>query len=386
MSSRKVAIVHDWLVSYGGAELVLKHLLDQFPNADLYTIVDFLPSNQRKFLNGRVICTSYIQSMPFARKRYRSYLPLMPMAIEQFDLSKYDVVISSSHAVAKGVLTGPDQVHFCICYTPLRYAWDLHHQYLHYSGLRYGMKGWLARKLLHDMRQWDYRTANGVDYFIAISDYIARRIWKVYRRSSTVIYPPVNTDSFTLNKTKQDYYITASRLVPYKRVDIIIEAFNKCPEKKLIVIGDGPELKNYKKIAGSNISLLGYQPISTLVSYLQNARAFIFAAEDDFGIAPLEAQACGTPVIAYGKGGVLETIVGIDNPSPTGIFFMEQNSSSCLDSLKYFEQVESDISPDACRKNAMRFSSNVFANNIRNFIDDKLNNYSNAYRGSCDNE
>jgi glycosyltransferase involved in cell wall biosynthesis len=380
VSSRKIAIVHDWLVAYGGAELVLKHLLAQFPDADLYCIVDYLPTSQREFLRDKQVNTSFIQKMPFAHRKYRSYLPLMPFAVEQFDLSKYDIVISSSHAVAKGVLTGPDQLHFCICYTPLRYAWDLQHQYLKQSGLSSGAKGWLARKVLHDIRQWDYQTANGVDHFIAISHYIARRIWKVYRRTSTVIYPPVDTDMFTIKHTKQNYYMTASRMVPYKRVDLIIEAFNKCPERKLIVIGDGPELRCIKSRAGSNTTFLGYQSTPVLVDYLQNARAFIFAAEDDFGIAPLEAQACGTPVIAFGKGGALETIFGPDNPNPTGIFFKDQNSSSLLETLGYFEQIENKFSPDACRENAMRFSTNNFTKNIQSYFDNMLNNHYNTHR------
>jgi glycosyltransferase involved in cell wall biosynthesis len=317
----RIAIVHDWLTTYAGAERVLEQMLICFPDADLFSLVDFLPPGQRDFIQNKRVTTSFIQRMPWARSKYRSYLPLMPLAIEQFDLSSYDLVISSSHAVAKGVITGPDQLHICMCYSPIRYAWDLQHQYLRESGLDRGMKGWLARCVLHRTRMWDQRTANGVDEFIAISNFIARRIRKAYRRDSTVIYPPVDVESFSLRQDKEDFYLTASRLVPYKRVDLIVEAFSRMPEKKLVVIGAGPEFSRIKASAGHNVDFLGYQPGEVLRDHMQRARAFVFAAEEDFGIAPLEAQACGTPVIAYGKGGALETIRGEESVEPTGVFF-----------------------------------------------------------------
>ena len=254
----KVAIVHDWLVTYAGSERVLEQMLLCYPQADVFSLVDFLPVEQRGFLGGREVKTSFIQRLPGARKRYRSYLPLMPLAVEQFDVSSYDLVISSSHAVAKGVLVGPDQLHVCMCYSPIRYAWDLQHQYLKESGLDKGVKGLLARGLLHKIRIWDSRTAAGVDHFVAISQFITRRIEKTYRRSSDVIYPPVDVDRFGLRLDKSAFYLAASRMVPYKRMPMIIEAFNAMPDRKLMVIGDGPELQRCQQLAGPNVQVLGY--------------------------------------------------------------------------------------------------------------------------------
>lgn len=360
----KIAIVHDWLTVYAGAERVLEQMLLCFPNADLFSLVDFLRDDQRDFLQGKQAKTSFIQGLPRARKSYRSYLPLMPLAIEQFDLTGYELVISSSHAIAKGVLTGPDQLHVCMCYSPMRYAWDLQHQYLKESGLDRGIKGLAAKVMLHYMRLWDYRTANGVDEFIAISHFVARRIGKVYGREATVIYPPVDVDRFALHKDRENYYVTASRLVPYKRVDLIVDAFTQMPDKKLVVIGDGPEIKKIKAMAGANISILGHQPFDILHRHLKNAKSFVFAAEEDFGIAPLEAQACGTPVIAYGKAGALETIRGLDAHEPTGIFFAKQSVADIVAAVDLFERQQSVFTPHHCRQNALRFSQAKF---IRQF-------------------
>ena len=356
----KIAIVHDWLVTYAGAERVLEEMLAVYPDADLFSLIEFLPESERQFLGGRQVQTSFLQRMPGARKHYRTYLPLMPFAVEQFDLSTYDLVISSSHAVAKGVLTGPDQLHICMCYSPMRYAWDLQDQYLRESGLDRGAKGMATRWLLHRLRLWDARTADGVDRFIAISNFIARRIWKSYRRESTVIYPPVDVDSLTPGGSREDFYVTASRMVPYKRIDLIVEAFAAMPGKRLVVIGDGPEERRIRGRAGSNVTLLGRQPFEVLRDHLRRARAFVFAAEEDFGIAPLEAQACGTPVIAYGKGGVLETLRGLDSPNPTGIYFNEQSASSVIGAVEEFERESRRISPAACRENALRFAPERF--------------------------
>ncbi len=356
----RIAIVHDWLTTYAGAERVLEQMLLCFPEADLFSLVDFLQPEQRDFIQNKRVTTSFIQRMPLARSKYRSYLPLMPLAVEQFDLSGYDLVISSSHAVAKGVITGPDQLHICMCYSPIRYAWDLQHQYLRESGLDRGMKGWLARWMLHRMRMWDQRTANGVDKFIAISAFISRRIQKVYRRGSTVIYPPVDVESFPLQQEKEGFYLTASRLVPYKRVDLIVEAFSQMPEKKLVVIGEGPEFTRIKALAGRNVQLLGYQHAEILRDYMQRARAFVFAAEEDFGIAPLEAQACGTPVIAFGKGGALETIHGLDANFPTGVFFYRQAVADLTGAVEKFEENRGKILPKDCRENAVRFNAGRF--------------------------
>jgi glycosyltransferase involved in cell wall biosynthesis len=359
----RVALVHDWFTVYAGAERVVEQILRVLPQADVYALVDFLEGEARGFLQGKSVRVSFIQGLPKARQHYRAYLPLMPLAIEQFDLRGYDLVISSSHAVAKGIITGPDQLHICMCYSPMRYAWDLQHQYLKESGLERGVKSWLARLLLHYLRLWDSRTANGVDVFIAISRYIARRILKVYRRQAEVIYPPVDVEAFTLRQDKEDFYLTASRMVPYKRIDLIVEAFSQMPDKRLVVIGDGPEMPKVRAKAGPNVTLLGYQPFEVLRDYMQRAKAFVFAAEEDFGIAPVEAQACGTPVIAFGKGGAAETVVA----GETGIFFQDQNVSSLIKAIEEFEKLRFD--PLRARKNAERFSSERFRREFEALIE-----------------
>jgi glycosyltransferase involved in cell wall biosynthesis len=368
----RVAIVHDWLVTYAGAERVLEQLLVLYPDAHLYSTVDFVPPAQRAFLGDRVVTTSFIQRLPWARRKYRSYLPLMPLAIEQFDMSAYDLVISSSYAVAKGVLTGPDQLHLCLCYSPARYAWDLQHQYLREAGLTRGLQSWMARYLLHRFRVWDVRTANGVDGFIAISHFIAARIRKVYRRESVVIYPPVDVDAFTPGTKREDFYVTASRMVPYKRMDMIVEAFTAMPSRQLIVIGDGPDLQKVRAKAGPNVRILGQQPFDALRAHLQKARAFVFAAEEDFGIVPVEAQSCGTPVIAYGKGGVLESIRGLDDAAPTGIFYQEQTVAAVIAAVEHFEHERHRILPENCRKNALQFGIDRFRTEVKQYADREM--------------
>lgn len=364
----KVAIIHDWLVSYAGAERVLEQLLICFPQADLFTVVDFLPSEQRAFLRNTRITTTFIQKLPFARKSYRNYLPLMPLAIEQFDLSDYDLIISSSHAVAKGVITGPRQIHISYVYSPMRYAWDLQHQYLQEAGLTRGFKSWLARYFLHKMRLWDLRTANGVDYFIADSQFIARRIFKIYRRDAAIIYPSVDLNYFSLCEAKENFYVTASRLVPYKKISLLVAAFADMPDKELIVIGDGPEMTKIRRLATSNVKLLGYQPPAVLLDKLQRAKAFVFAAEEDFGIAPLEAQACGTPVIALGRGGCVETIQGLEAEVPTGVFFYEQTKEALIAAVNTFENLKTKIKPIDCRNNVLRFSEQKFQKDLMGFV------------------
>lgn len=358
---RSVAIIHDWLTTYAGAERVLEQMLLLYPEADLFSVCDFIPESERGFLSGRKPKTTFIQHLPGASKRYRSYLPLMPLAVEQLDLSAYDLVISSSHAVAKGVLTGPDQLHISYVHSPIRYAWDLQHQYLRESGLDHGLKGWMAKWLLHKIRLWDLRTANGVDCFVANSGFIARRIWKTYRREADVVYPPVDVSSFTLREDKEDFFLTASRMVPYKKIDLIVEAFAAMPSKRLVVIGDGPDMVKIRAKAGSNVQLMGYQPFDVLRDHMQRAKAFVFAAEEDFGITPVEAQACGTPVIAFGKGGALETVRALDqSEKPTGVFFDEQNVANIVAAVERFETNREAFAAAACRDNAMRFSPEVF--------------------------
>lgn len=364
----KIAIVCDWLVVYAGAERVVEQMLNIFPDADLFALVDFLPEGQRDFIKNKKTHTSFIQKFPGAKKHYRSYLPFMPIAIEQLDVTDYDLVISSSHCVAKGILTGPNQLHISYVHSPIRYAWDLTHQYLRESGLDHGLKGMIAKLILHYMRIWDTRTANGVDYFIANSKFIARRIKKVYGREADVIYPPVDVNSFTCCEDKRDYYLTASRMVPYKKVKLIVEAFNEMPDKQLVVIGDGPDFKKTKAIAKNNITMMGYQPFEVLKDKMQHAKAFVFAAEEDFGITPVEAQACGTPVIAYGKGGALETV----KDGETGCFFKEQTVESIIAAINEFDQQKS-ITSEKCRKNAETFSVDTFCQNLKAYIDEKQN-------------
>jgi glycosyltransferase involved in cell wall biosynthesis len=368
----KIAVVHDWLVAYGGAEQFLNDLLSIYPNADIFALVDFLPKDKRNFILNKKVNTSFIQKLPKARTKYRSYLPLMPMAIEQLDLSKYDLIISSSHCVAKGIITGPEQIHISYVHSPIRYAWDLQNQYLKEAGLDKGLKGWIARAILHYMRIWDTRTANGVDYFIANSKFIAKRIWKCYHRKADVIYSGINLDDFSFNDKKDDFYFTASRMVPYKKMNLIVEAFTQMPDKKLIVIGTGPDFDKIQKIAKGhkNIKLMGYQSFEVLKDHMQRAKAFVFAAEEDFGRVPVEAQACGTPVIAYGKGGVLETVRGLGiKDKPTGIFFDKQTKDSLIDAVDKFEQQFNLIKYKDCRENALEFGLDKFKYNFKHYVD-----------------
>lgn len=359
----RVAIVHDWLPLYGGAERVLEQIIKVYPDADLFSIVDFIPPNERGFLQYKTVKTSFIQKLPWAKKRYRSYLPLMPFAIEQFDLSEYDLVISSSYAVAKGIITGPDQLHICYCHSPMRYAWDLQGQYLKEGGLNRGVAGIIARVLLHYIRLWDMRTSQGVDHFLANSAFVARRIRKIYAREARVIHPPVDTESFSLLREKEDFYVTVSRMVPYKRMRLVVEAFSAMPDKQLVVIGDGPDMPNIKKVAGPNVTLLGRQPANVVIEYMRRAKAFVFAAQDDFGIVPVEAQACGTPVIAFGKGGATETVLH----GETGCFFEEQTIAGVQDGVREFEEMEFD--PEIVRRNAERFSAERFRSSFRLFVE-----------------
>ena len=367
----QVAFVHDWLVTWAGSESVLAAMLELFPKAPVYTLVYDPQGPTHSFLNGHTVITSFLQKLPQCTRRYRSFLPLMPIAIEQFDLSAFDIVISSSHAVAKGVIIGPDQLHISYVHSPIRYAWELQFQYLREAGLDHGLKSVLVRWLLHYIRLWDTRTANGVDEFVCNSRFVARRIWKVYHRKATVIYPPVDVDKFELCEQKENFYLTASRMVPYKRINLIVEAFAKMSDKRLFVIGNGPDFDKIKAIATPNVILMGYQPLEVLREKMQKAKAFIFAAEEDFGIVPVEAQACGTPVIAFGKGGALETIVN----EKTGLFFEEQSVESLLDAISRFETKKMEFSPYEIRKNAERFSKARFQEEFTSFVNQKWQDF-----------
>lgn len=360
----KVAIVHEWLVSYAGSERVVEQLLHLYPEADLFALVEFLPQELRFFIADKPVKTSFIQNLPFAQRHFRQYLPLMPLAIEQFDLSGYDLIISSNHAVTKGVLTRPDQLHISYVYTPIRYAWDLQQQYLQGAGLKKGIKAMVAGLILHYLRLWDLASADRVDEFIAISEYVSRRIAKTYRRQAAVIYPPVAVDQFQPYSQRQDFYLTVARFVPYKRVELIVAAFTELG-LPLIVIGDGPNWKQVQALAGSNIKLLGYQSDAVVKSHLETCKAFVFAAEEDFGITPVEALAAGAPVIAYGRGGVAETVV----PGKTGLFFEEQSVESLILTIKQFEAHPHLWQTDQLRQQAEKFSQQRFREQFATYVD-----------------
>jgi glycosyltransferase involved in cell wall biosynthesis len=367
----RVAIVHEWLDTYSGSERVLEQLLQCFPNADLFAVVDFMNESERGFLQGRRVQTSFIQRLPLARRMFRNYLGLMPIAMQQLDLSKYDLIISSHHAVAKGVLTGPDQIHVSYIHSPMRYAWDLQHQYLSQTGMDRGLRGLYARWLFARLRQWDVSTAHQVDHFIANSRYVARRIKKAYRREATVIHPPVDISRFKMRSEKEDFYLLACRMVPYKRAEIVVESFVRQPGRYLTVVGGGPENKRVRAAArdAPNIKFVDSVPQYELIDLMQRARAFVFAGEEDFGITLVEAQACGTPVIAYGRGGAAEIVVSEDAGAPTGVLFDRQEPDAITAAVQQFEALGTEITSQACRANALRFSQEQFKSELSIFFD-----------------
>lgn len=364
----RVAVVHDWLYVYGGAERVLRSILRCLPaSADLYTVFDTMPAEARRKVGYETSRTTFLQRMPFIARKHRMYLPLMPLAIEQLDLSGYDLVVSSSYAVAKGVLTGPDQLHLAYVHSPMRYAWDLQHQYLAESGMQRGVRSILARALLHRMRLWDARTANGVDAYAANSHFVARRIRKTYGRDAQVIHPPVDVPDVRPAWRKGEHFLTASRLVPYKNVRAIVEAFRELPDMKLVVAGDGPDADRIRAAAGPNVSMVGFVPDDALRELMGTARAFLFAAEEDFGIVPVEAQGQGTPVLALGRGGARETIL-TDGPAPTGLFFDRPDPATIAACVRAFVEDEERFDPDACHAQAQRFSEARFQARFGAFV------------------
>jgi len=360
----KVALVHDWLTIIGGSEYVFKEIASLYPDAEIYTLVAQSETIEKLQFEKHKVHTSFIQNLPFAKTKYRNYLPLFTLAIEQFDLSSYDLIISSSHAVAKGVLTHSGQVHVCYCHSPMRYAWDLYHQYIKDSGLNGSLKSYFVKLVLHRIRQWDVISSNRVDYFISNSNYIGKRIKKIYNRDSVTIYPNVAVHDFEISEVKEEFYFTCSRLVTYKKIELIVQAFAQMQKKKLYVIGDVPDLKKIKKMATANITLLGYQPFEILKHYLSKSKAFVFAAEEDFGILPVEAQACGTPVIAYGKGGVTETVI----PNETGVYFNDQNVPSIINAVMFFENNINLFDPVKIAKHASLFSSQRFKQEMSDYL------------------
>ena len=363
---KRIAIVHEWFTSHAGSEKVVEQILRVYPNADLYSLVNFLPEELRYFIGHKPVNTSFIQRLPFARRHFRSYLPLMPMAIEQFDLSDYDLIISSHHAVAKGILTRPDQLHISYVHTPLRYGWELQHQYLRRAGLTRGPKSVLTRAILHYLRLWDVASANRVDRYVANSRYVARRIEKTYRRSAAVIYPPVDTQRFAREdaRVREDFYLVVSRFVPYKRVDLAIAAFNELG-LPLVVVGDGPGRKALEKMAAPNIRFLGKQTDNAVSNYMKRCRGFIFPPEEDFGITPVEAQAAGAPVIAYAKGGQAETVLH----ERTGLLFSHQTVESLVHSVKRLQASVDQFETARLVENAQRFSIDQFQSQFQNFVE-----------------
>jgi len=365
----KKALIHDWFSLYAGAEKCVESFTNIWDDFDIFSLIDFLDENERNIiLKGKKAKTSFIQNLPFAKTKYRNYLPFFPIAVEQFDLSEYDLILSSSHAVAKGVLTHSEQLHICYMHTPIRYGWDLYHHYLREAGLKSGIKGIMAKYILHKLRIWDAISANRPDVYIANSKYVANRIKKVYNKEAKVIYPPVDIEKFEFNDKKEDYFLTTSRLVSYKKVDLIAEAFSKT-DKKLVIIGDGPDMDKVKKKASANIEILGYQPDEVLIEYMKKAKAFVFAAEEDFGIVPVEAQACGTPVICFGRGGTKETVIN----KKTGIFFYEQSVEAILNAIDLFETYEFDY--NFIRKHALKFGRERFEKEIKEFVERKWNEF-----------
>jgi glycosyltransferase involved in cell wall biosynthesis len=363
LSELKTAIVHEWLVNYAGSERVVESFTSIWPEADVYSLVDFLTEEQRDIiLKGKKAKTSFIQKLPLAKKKHRIYLPLFPNAIEKLDLSGYDVIVSSSHAVAKGIKKNSNQLHITYCHSPMRYIWDQADQYLK------GAKGVIAKLFINYLRKWDIQSASNVDFFISNSHHIAQKIERIYNRDAEVIYPPVDVDKFEVSEDKEDYYLTASRMVPYKRLDLVIDAFNELPDKNLIVIGGGPEKEKLISKAFSNIKIIGHQDTEKLKVYMQKAKAFVFAAEEDFGIIVVEAMACGTPVIAWNYGGTGESVID----GETGILFSEQTIDSIIAAIKKFEGISGNFKPEFIRSHSKNFSRMKFEHSIKNLVDEKV--------------
>jgi len=365
----RIAIVHEWLTTLGGSELVLKEMLAVFPHADLFALVDVMtpPDRDALGLTGRTVRTTWMQRIPGIGRRYRQLLPLMPMAVRGHELRGYDVVISNTHAVSHRVSVPRGAKHLVHCCSPMRYAWDLRESYLVESGLHRGLTGMAARAMLEWMRRGDYEAAQLPHAYAGISAYINERIARCYGRRSTLIYPPVDVGYFTPGaggRAQGEFYLAASRMVPYKRLPMIAEAFARyLPDRELVIIGDGPEMARVQAAAGPNVRILGVQPREVLRDHLRRARAFVFAADEDFGILPVEAQACGTPVIAFGVGGVKETVM----EGQTGVFFDEQTSDALAAGVRRFEATALDSA--ACRANAERFSAARFRTEFRAWVD-----------------
>ncbi|MGL5257632.1 MAG: glycosyltransferase, partial [Proteocatella sp.] len=359
----KVAIVHEWLSVYGGSERVTEIFHEMFPEAPIYCLV-YDEENMPERFKSYDIRTTFIQKMPFAKKKYQNYLPLMPRAYEELNLIEYDLVISSSSACAKGVITRSDAIHICYCHTPTRYLWEFYYEYVKDMNK---LKKAIISKFIHKLRMWDRLASDRVDYFIANSNYIAGRIKKYYRRDSKVIFPPVNTHVYNISDMDEDYYLVVSRLVPYKRIDIAVEAFNKLG-LPLVVIGSGSEKEKLQKIAKSNVKILGRLSDEEIMDYYSKCKAFIFPGEEDFGITPVEAQSSGRPVIAYGRGGALDTVLD----GKTGLFFDEQNTESLCEAVSKFEKNGVLYTKQEIKEWSEKFSVDRFKMEIENYVSEKM--------------
>ncbi|WP_337866524.1 glycosyltransferase [Ignavibacterium sp.] len=364
----KIALVHEWLVFYAGGERVFESLTNIWKEADIYALVDFLNDEQRKtILKGNHANTTFIQKLPFAEKKFRSYLPLFPLAIESLNFSKYDAIISSSHAVTKGIRKKPHQLHISYCHSPMRYIWDEAETYFEAAKLNSGLKKIIANAALNYLRKWDLKTAQRPDFLIANSKYIAEKLKRIYNRESTVIYPPVDVDKFECAENKDDYYFVASRLVPYKRIDLIVEAFAQMPDKRLVIAGTGPELNRLKSNFLVNVEFIGYQDEKSLKELMQKAKAFVFTAEEDFGIVVVEAMACGTPVIALNKGGTAETVID----GKTGILFDNQTVEDIKNAVRKFESIQDTFNHKEISEYTQKFSRKIFEEKIKQYVDEK---------------
>lgn len=362
----RIAIVHDWCPNFRGGERVLAELCAMFPGAEVFTLFDFLPEAvKRDYFPGVRFHTSPANRLPGVQRYYRALFPICPFLIEQFDVTGFDAVISSSAAFARGVITRPDQPHLAYIHSPVRYAWDEQFSYLSQGRMGYGPKGLAFRYLLHRMRTWDVRTAHGPDMMLANSSFVRRRVQRIYGRDAGVVFPPVALDELTYARTKDDYYITASFLAPYKRTDLVIEAFNAMPSRRLLVVGDGQQSGRLKTLAKSNVEFAGFLPRAAYVEAVAKAKALVFAGCEDFGIALAEAQGCGTPLIAYGRGGACDIVrpLGMAG-NPTGLLFREQTAEAIGQAVADFEASRHLLRPEACQENAQRFSAGRFRQEI----------------------
>lgn len=359
-----IALIHDWLVSYGGAERVLEALLEIYPGSPVYTMVYRPAALSHSPISQGDIHTSPISTWPFAGKAYRNYLPFMPMAVEQFDLRDHDIVISVSHAVAHGVLTHPRQLHLNYILSPARFAWHLYQEYLEQGSLQRGFRAWAGKPLLHYFRIWDHAASSRVDQFVAISHWIADAVRSAYRREADVIYPPVGVERFRPTQSREDYYITVARLVKNKRIDLIVKACSALG-RQLVVVGEGPERKHLESLAGKTVEITGWLDDERLPDLLSSARAFIHAADEDFGIAPLEAQAAGCPVIALRRAALLETIV----EGETGLFYDEPSVEALTYAILRFEQDHHSYDSQILHRHAHQFGADRFKDEFRSYLD-----------------